>query len=252
MAESKFKKTTTNPVFSINNKTGVITYNPNNLEWTNGVKGVSNGAGWSSSSSEISSAKTFTVNFEYNKLISTPINKTYNIGALTNNTGYDVYEIAFDYTMSYDFTKMTLNNNSNNYIQFYIVNNNNNTINQALLKSEQIKIETGQDKNMSIKLVSENLNKLVKNSVYYLKMNVVIQNYTVNSDYSYTITPNTSSYKTPTPPQYGSVAITSLTAGSYNFTTVDGNSKISGTYEIYSSNRIRFKVNSTGVYDFVL
>lgn len=245
------------PVFTIDKDTGIITYNPENLVWVNGEKGFSNNDGWQSVTGRISSENNFIIDLEYNKNITVPINKpNLKIGKIKNNTEYSIYKILFNYTIHRELIKMNFNNFTEAYIQFYIVENENDTIDDnVLLKSDKISIYNNND-NIDIELFSYNNNKLLSNNTYVLKMDLYVNNYTVNSNYRYLIKKSSENYKMPSfDPDYGLLELTNQDLGERSFTTFDGSlDTISGTYEIYKENnerKIRFKVNSPQVYDFI-
>jgi len=247
---NNFKKTASDPVFSIDSETGIITYNPNNLVWSNEVTGFSNGSGWQSITEQISSNEKFSTIFKYNKNVEDSIEKDVYIGQIQNNTNYKIHRMKIvDCTLHRELVGLNLNNFANNYIQFYIVSNQADTIDKALLTSNIINIWNNQN-NIDIELSSFNHKILNINSTYYLKMKIYIENYAIDADCSCEIQNSiVSSYKMPPIPSYGTFEITDLTSGVRSFTTSNGStSRVSGTYQVQANNskyRIQFIVSGS-------
>ena len=239
-------------VFDIDSDTGVITYNPNNLKWSNNVIGFSNGEGWQSITEETSSSEAFTVTFKYNKNIeNNPITGDIQIGQIQNNTKYRIHRMKIlDCTLPREFVGINLNDPNDGYIQFYVVANQNNTINNALLISDTISLWDNQN-SIDVELFSSNDKSLSVNTLYYLKIKLNIDRYTINSNCScivknYPIL----SYKIPPESPYGTIKITSTTSSNNSnyFVTSDSSiSNIQGFYKLYQDDN-KWKINFQ-VYD---
>lgn len=260
-----FKKTTDPAVFTCDEDTGTITYNPNNLVWDiddnhnngNEIRGSSNNNGWRSITEQTISADDFIINFEYNKNYQS-INQNINIGEIKNTSGKTLYQIKIlNCQLENELIGIDLSNSQNNYLQFYIVLNNNDDIEKAILKSEIIDFSITQ--NMNIVLYSDDNVGLSQdqNIIYYLKANLVINEYSINTNCSNTIGKKIkSTYKIPPDPEYGTVEIIDIST-STSFKSFNKNSNfISGQYKLYKENNkysIEFKINDNlNTYDFVL
>lgn len=244
--------------FSINSDTGVISYNANLLVWKNNTQGISNKNNWYSNITSFSSDLPFEVGFNYNKVVETPIESDIKIGKFKNNTTYLIYKINFKYNINYDSIRIELNNN--NYIQFYVTENEEDDIEDAILKSDFINFYNNEhNNNIMAELFSYGDSYLEPNSdkIYCLKAKIYIPKYTINSSYFYRVKSLFTNYQTPPDSDYGILEISNLNDGTVNFTTSNGRiNNISGSYEIYiddnNERQIKFKVNGTMKYDFII
>lgn len=257
--ETSFKKTVGDSVFNINSYTGLITYNPSNLVWMNNATGLSNGDGWQSVLGEsVFDSDNNNIDFQYNEYIDTPITNNISIGQIkTNNVAYRIYRIKIkNCSLTRTLTGINFDNVEDAYIQFYITSSINSTIDNALLTSETIGLWTDRS-DIDIDLFSVNNKYMSKNTLYYLKANIYIGAYNIDTSCSYLIKRTNSSYKVPPVPPHGTLEIFETKSGFQSFNTVgvDGtnDSGISGTWKLFKENsqwKIQFTTSET--YDFIL
>ncbi len=268
LTKDNFKKTTTTteagPVFSIDSDSGLISYNPNNLIWdddsssSNGsnIVGFSNNDGWYDVTGRTSTEDDFLVETEYQKYIDTSIIKDETIGQIRNKLNYKIYQIRLLNSKIYhELENIVLNSANDGYAQFYVVTNKDYTIEQALLKSEEISLWSNYD-DLNIELFSFNNNYISKNQICYLKLQIRINSYTIDGICSNSIKKKIISYyKTPPVSPYGTVKITNAGASAQrqNFTVAnDDGTNITGQYWVSSNNNFYLFVNNNEEYDFVL
>lgn len=241
-----FRKTgSSNPVFSIDNNTGIISYNPDNLIWNN------NNENWQSITEKVSSLDDLNVVLRYTERIDTPFEKDIVFGQIKNNSGNELYKLKIkNCSLFKELINITFDDPINSYIQFYLVSNENNELDKALLISEEINILNNE--NLDIELFSFNERKLFDNQNYWLKAYIYIDSYTINADCYCPIEKEISIYKTPPSPPFGTIKITEITESNNweEFTTSEGfASRISGKYKVYaieeSTWRLEFEVYGT-------
>lgn len=230
-------------VFNIDRETGVITYNPERIIFK---EDSNNENYWQIVTDRTESIDSFSVTLRYNKENNLSINQDTSIGQLQIERGSaeKIYKIKIkNCEILYRLTGINLDDFENNYIQFYIVSEEEDDFEEALLKSDLIKVQNNQ--NVDIELFSSEKNKYLLRSSnednnYYLKVKICLDNYNIDVNYSCIVSglSNSSEKVAPQAP-YGQIEIPTYLSSfnQYNYslkTTENGSiSRVNIKYYCY-------------------